>query len=175
MMSVFPPLIPNTFMISFLLSKTFLQANHNFIVVATNIAVHCHPNSLLQRITTIPSSSLRMPGKPMASGSFKSVYKATWDRPGQQPLEVAVLVLRQGGSFAEEIEIFERLGQHPHLVKLLAVSSRPPAGNICIVCEFAPKGSLDCLLQELAEKGENSANTVLLTAALQVCMPLQFC
>jgi serine/threonine protein kinase len=139
-----------------------------FIVVATN------PNSLLQAITTIPFSELKMSGKPMASGSFKSVYKATWARPGH-PVEVAVLVLRQGGSLAEEIEIFERLGQHPHLVKLLAVSSRPPSGDICMVCEFAQKGSLDCVLQELAEKGENNANTVLLTAALQVCMQLLFC
>ncbi len=111
-----------------------------------------------------------MSGIPLACGSFKSVYKATWSRPGRTDvLEVAVLVLRpKGGCAAEEIKIFECLGQHPHLVKLLAVSLRPPEGDMCMVCEFAQRGSLDCVLQELAEKEEHPAHVVLLTAALQV-------
>jgi serine/threonine protein kinase len=127
-------------------------------------------NIPLQGIRTIPFSELTVSGVPLASGSFKSVYKATWSRPGSaHALQVAVLVLRHGGgSFAEEIRIIELLGQHQHLVKLLAVSMKPPTGDMCMVCEFAQRGSFDCVLQELAEKEECAANAVLLTAALQV-------
>jgi hypothetical protein len=117
--------------------------------------------------------------RPLASGSFKSVYKATWAAGGSaQPQQVAVLVLRQaqggGGSMADEIKIFELLGRHPHLVKLLALSNRPPAGDVCMVLEFAQRGSLDCVLQDLAERrdqgGDPPTHAVLLTAAAQVCM-----
>ena len=112
-----------------------------------------------------------MEGRPLASGSFKSVYKATWTRKAVgDSQQVAVLVLRQGGSAAGEISIFERLGRHPHLVKLLAVSTWPPAGDMCMVLEFAQRGSLDGVLQQLTDEGQSATHAVLLTAAGQVCV-----
>jgi hypothetical protein len=80
--------------------------------------------------------------------------------------KVAVLVLRQGGSAALEINIFERLGRHTHLVKLLAVTRMPPAGYHCMIQELAQRGSLDQVLQE--QEAEQASNAVLLTAACQV-------
>ncbi len=125
--------------------------------------MHCVPQS----IPTISFDQLRVESRPLASGSFKSVYKAVWARDKQQ---VAVLVLRQGASAASEINMFERLGRHPHLVKLLAVCARPPAGDMCMVLEFAQRGSLDGVLQQLSDEGESGTHGVLLTAAGQVCI-----
>ncbi len=69
-----------------------------------------------------------------------------------------------------EVKIFERLGRHPHLVKLLAVSTMSPNGNQCMVLELAQRGSLDSVLQELHQDGrEKPSHSVLLTAACQVC------
>ena len=119
-------------------------------------------------IATIAFSSLEVSERPLASGSYKSVYKATW-----RDTTVAVLTLRQGGSAAAEISMFERLGRHPHLVKLLAVTNRPPEGDMCMVLEFAQRGSLDVVQQEAAERGDNATHAVLLTAAGQVCLRIQ--
>ena len=119
---------------------------------------------------TIAFTDLVVEDRPLASGAFKSVYKASWARPGEgDAQQVAVLVLRQGGSAASEIKVFEKLGRHPHLVKLLAVSARPPAGDMCMVLEFAQRGSLDGVLNELSNNGESPTHAVLLTAASQVC------
>ena len=102
----------------------------------------------------------------MASGSFKSVYSATWKANGQA---VAVLVLRGGADLTREIGIFEHLGNHPHLVKLLAVCTKPPSGEHCMVLEFAQRGSLDGVLQEIEEDETGKASDcVLLTVAGQV-------
>ncbi len=134
---------------------------------------------LLPAESSIPSINLQelvIEDKPLASGSFKSVYKAKWTAAGStEAIQVAVLTLRQGASAALEINIFERLGRHPHLVKLLAVSRIPPAGNMCMVLELALRGSLDNVLQELAEQGstEQPSNAVLLTAACQVCEAME--
>ena len=124
----------------------------------------------LQGVRTIAFTDLVVEDRPLASGAFKSVYKASWARSGEgDAQQVAVLVLRQGGSAASEIKIFEKLGRHPHLVKLLAVSARPPAGDMCMVLEFAQRGSLDGVLNELSNNGESPTHAVLLTAASQVC------
>ncbi len=125
---------------------------------------------IVQGIPRINFKELVLEDRPLASGSFKTVYKARWASPGRDAQSVAVLVLRQGGSASVEVKIFERLGRHPHLVKLLAVSTMPPAGNQCMVLELAQRGSLDSVLQELDQDGgEQPSNSVLLTAACQVC------
>ena len=49
--------------------------------------------------------------------------------------------------------MFVKLGRHPHLTALLGVTS-DPAGATCMLVEFAPCGSLDMLLGEMAERGE---------------------
>jgi hypothetical protein len=130
--------------------------------------MHIH----FQNIPSISYSELEVEERPLAAGSFKSVYRAKWvpSSGSKDEQQVAVLVLRQGGSAALEIKIFERLGRHPHLVKLLAVTRKPPAGNHCMVLELAQRGSLDCVLQELARGGaaELPSHAVLLTAACQV-------
>jgi serine/threonine protein kinase len=100
----------------------------------------------------------------MASGSFKSVYKATW-----KSKKVAVLVLRGGTDPAQEIGMFERIGRHPHLVKLLGVCIKPQSRENCMVMEFAERGSLDSVLHEIEEqRSDRPSNSVLLTAASQV-------
>ncbi len=119
-------------------------------------------------IPTINFSDLVVEEKPMAHGSFKSVYKGMWTRDGVSKAQrVAVLLLR-GGDAASEIGIFERLGRHPNLVKLLAVAEKPPAREPCMVLEFAPMGSLDNVLQDLQDLNQPATNNVLLTAAGQV-------
>ena len=53
-----------------------------------------------QSVPTISFGELKVESRPLASGSFKSVYKAVWARDEQQ---VAVLVLRHGASAAGEV------------------------------------------------------------------------
>ena len=88
---------------------------------------------------------------------------------------VAVLVFRHSGEATKEMQIFERLGRHPHLAQLLAFSRRPPTEELCMVMEFAQRGSLDRVLQQNEmDGGEPVSNGVLLTVALQVmsvCIP----
>ena len=132
------------------------------------------PAASSSSIPTIHFGELVVEDMPMASGSFKSVYKATWARDGGRgEQQVAVLVLRQGGSAVGEIQIFERLGLHPHLVKLLGLSAKPPTGDLCMVLEFARRGSLDCVLSELADQQQSATHSVLLTAATQVCEAME--
>jgi serine/threonine protein kinase len=120
-----------------------------------------------QSIPSINFEELKVESAPLTSGSFKSVYKAVWTPAGTQDVQqVAVLVLRQGSSAALEIKIFKKLGRHPHLVKLLAVTRMPPSNNHCMVLELAQRGSLDCVLQEEPVK---ASHAVLLTVACQVC------
>jgi hypothetical protein len=146
--------------------------------IHTYIHTYMHAFMHAQGIPRIPFSALAVEDSALAAGSFKTVYRATWrgdgdgdgDGSGVAPesRQVAVLVLRHG-SAVQEISVFERLGRHPHLVKLLAVSSQPPGNDVCMVLEFAQRGSLDCVLQELEEQDDVPSNAVLLTAAGQVC------
>jgi len=70
---------------------------------------------------------------------------------------------------ASEVKIFERLGRHPHICKLLALTKKPPANQECMVMEFAERGSLDVVLQDMDTEGSQSPSTaVLMTAASQV-------
>jgi serine/threonine protein kinase len=57
---------------------------------------------------------------------------------------VALLKLRgaRGGSaeFAREIQVFVKLGRHPHLATLLGVTTHPD-GSMCMLVEYALRGS----------------------------------
>ena len=67
-----------------------------------------------------------------------------------------------------EAAVFERLGRHPRLTRLLGTST-DPEGRSVLVTEFAALGSLDRVLESLDEEGIEPSNTVLLQCALQVC------
>ena len=69
---------------------------------------------------------------------------------------------------AREIEVFETLGCHPHLTKLLAVSTNP-SGCQCLITEYAALGSLDHVLHEYADRHQHISDLVLLTACMQIC------
>ena len=115
---------------------------------------------------------LDIEGDPMAGGSCKDVYRARLRRDiacvGQAGLEVAVIAFRQGAStLAAEHKVFRKLGRHPHLTRLLAVTRSDEGEVMSLVTEFAKMGSLDEVLGKLEERGECATVSVLLTAAMQ--------
>ena len=108
----------------------------------------------------------------MAGGSFKDVYKARLRRDvakvGKEGLEVAVIHFRHGVStLAAELEVFRKLGRHPNLTRLLAVTRRDDGAVMSLVTEFAAMGSLDDVLARLEERDERATTDVLLEAAMQ--------
>mmetsp|Transcript_18709 Transcript_18709/g.61423 ORF Transcript_18709/g.61423 Transcript_18709/m.61423 type:complete len:861 (-) Transcript_18709:92-2674(-) len=111
----------------------------------------------------------------VGSGSFKLVYKARWLQSQRESQVVAILRIRGSGSFGnneefeKELQIFQQLGRHPNLLRLLAVTIDPASGDSCLVTEFAPKGSLDIMLSEFAEKQEAVSLLVQLQVAKQIC------
>ena len=108
-------------------------------------------------------------GHEIGNGAFKKVFKATWSREGKEAINVAILVLRQGDcDISQEIKVFEILGRHPNLTRLMA-TTRNAEGSTCLVSEFAPWGSLDNTVGEFVGKGTRLEDTVLLTVAMQVC------
>jgi hypothetical protein len=110
----------------------------------------------------------------ISQGSFKSVYRAVWrggerNRQGEErDLTVALLVLRNGGGMAGEIDVFETLGCHPHLTRLLAITT-DLSGRQCLITEYASRGSLDQVIQALADQQRVVSDMVLLTACMQIC------
>ena len=108
--------------------------------------------------------------KPLAHGSFKSVYKATWST--QKNRWVVILAIRNTSNanlsdLQNEIEVFSVLGKHRHLAELLATTTHP-SGDKCMVMEFAEQGSLDNVLTSAVENDIVPGNQVLLTIAVQV-------
>ncbi|KAJ1472557.1 hypothetical protein T484DRAFT_1914522 [Baffinella frigidus] len=90
-------------------------------------------------------SMLDVEADAIAAGSFKSVFRAAWRREGGgAPVTVAVLKLRGplggGAEFAREIQVFVKLGRHPHLATLLGVTTHPD-GAMCMLVEYALRGS----------------------------------
>ena len=109
--------------------------------------------------------------KPLAHGSFKSVYKATWSK--EKNRWVVILVIRNTSSanlvdLQNEIEVFSVLGKHRHLAELLATTTHPQSGDQCMVMEFAEQGSLDNVLVSAVEHDIVVSDQVLLTIAVQV-------
>ena len=123
-------------------------------------------------VITIPAADLDQPVNPMAGGSLKDVFRARLRRDvaevGRAGLEVAVIHFRHGiGTLAAELEIFRKLGRHPNLTRLLAVTRRDDGAVTSLVTEFAPLGSLDDVLAKIEERDERATTDVLFAAAMQ--------
>jgi tRNA A-37 threonylcarbamoyl transferase component Bud32 len=130
------------------------------------------PPELNEDVTVphIQHSELAVENKALATGSFKSVYRARWMKKAR---DVAVLVLRNSDQAAlsdmkNEIRIFGTLGKHKHLAVLLATCTQPQSQDKCMVMEFAPLGSLDHVLRKAEEDGVDVSNLVKTTVAMQV-------
>jgi hypothetical protein len=118
----------------------------------------------------IPYSELAVESTALAAGSFKSVYKARWEKKGRN---VALLVLRNSNQAAlsdmeNEIRMFGTLGKHKHLAELLATCTQAQSEDKCMVMEFAPLGSLDHVLSKADEDGVDIGNLVKMTVGMQV-------
>ena len=115
----------------------------------------------LQRVQHIEWSELQL-GREVVGGAFKTVHRARWRNS-----DVAVLRLRSG-DIATEAAVFERLGRHRHLTRLLGMS-RDPSGAQVLVTEFASRGSLFSVLEDLADGGQQLSVAALVRIAIQVC------
>ena len=118
----------------------------------------------------IQFSDLAVDDRPLAAGSFKTVWKARWK---QKNLIVALLVLRNSSSASlsdmqNEIRMFITLGKHRHLTELLATCAQPQSGDKCMVMEFAQHGSLDHVLMKIDEDGRDVINLVSIAMSEQV-------
>jgi len=118
----------------------------------------------------IPYSELAVESNALAAGSFKTVYKARWEKKGRN---VALLVLRNSNQAAlsnmeNEIRMFGTLGKHKHLAELLATCTQAQSEDKCMVMEFAPLGSLDHVLSKADEDGAEIGNLVKITVGMQV-------
>jgi tRNA A-37 threonylcarbamoyl transferase component Bud32 len=118
----------------------------------------------------IPYSELAVESNALTAGSFKSVYKARWEKKG---LNVALLVLRHSNQATlsdmdNEIRMFGTLGKHKHLAELLATCTHAESEEKCMVMEFAPLGSLDHVLSKADEDVVDISNLVKITIGMQV-------
>jgi len=91
-------------------------------------------------------ADIEMGGRPIAAGSFKTVYKGSlrMHAPGvvSQTVTVAVLKMRRGDC-STEARMFLKLGRHPRLV--LFFGQCVDGDDQLMVTEFAERGSLsDC-------------------------------
>eukprot|EP00960_Hanusia_phi_P052691 761587-Hanusia_phi.AAC.1 len=109
------------------------------------------------------------------AGSFKLVYKATYNHPQSGATAVAMLRVRGSGSqgargeVLQEIRFFEELGRHDNLLELRGITVEPGSGDYCLVTEYAPKGSLDQVLSQAHDEASTCSHLVLLEAAMQIC------
>jgi hypothetical protein len=118
----------------------------------------------------VPYSELAVESTALAAGSFKSVYKARWEKKGRN---VALLVLRNSNQAAlsdmeNEIRMFGTLGKHKHVAELLATCTQAQSEDKCMVMEFAPLGSLDHVLSKAHQDGVDIGNLVKITVGMQV-------
>ncbi|EKX33763.1 hypothetical protein GUITHDRAFT_48392, partial [Guillardia theta CCMP2712] len=108
------------------------------------------------------------------SGSFKSVYRATWNRSNGDTSSVAVLQIKGSGSylrdaFQQELNVTCELGLHPNLLRLLAITKEPASGDYCLVTEFACHGSLKSMLLKLWESRNTISALHKILIARQIC------
>eukprot|EP00471_Norrisiella_sphaerica_P012273 CAMPEP_0184496234 /NCGR_PEP_ID=MMETSP0113_2-20130426/33405_1 /TAXON_ID=91329 /ORGANISM="Norrisiella sphaerica, Strain BC52" /LENGTH=367 /DNA_ID=CAMNT_0026882765 /DNA_START=86 /DNA_END=1185 /DNA_ORIENTATION=+ len=104
-------------------------------------------------------------GDQVSGGGFSVVYKAEW-------MSVTVAVKRIFDpkitkeliqEFQNEVSMLSKL-RHPNIVQILATVSTPP--NLCIVCEWMPRGSLHHVLHaSKVEISRSRAKSVALQAA----------
>lgn len=111
-------------------------------------------------------------GKELGSGEFGAVYRGTWTRRGQPPVEVAVKTLRQealgrSDEFLREANLMSRL-KHPHVVNLLGVCLSQP---LMIVQELVPLGAL---VDYLPKHRGTLTNEDLRLFAVQIAIGMNF-
>jgi hypothetical protein len=137
-----------------------------------------------QRIVAIAYEDLVLGDKAVSSSPYKLVFRGQCAAlrkklaaSGSDNAYVAVIVHKANAhqpvptpsSLLTNIKACERVGYHAHIAPLLAVCVRPPDGDCCLVMEYAAKGSLDRVLQDLAlDGGKTATSEVLLTVAAQV-------
>ncbi|EKX41433.1 hypothetical protein GUITHDRAFT_42446, partial [Guillardia theta CCMP2712] len=111
----------------------------------------------------------------IGSGSFKLVYKASWKHTKGNNTAVAILRIPDSASsgkkedFEQELKILIHLGNHPNLLRLYGITLEPASKDYCLVTAFAPEGSLDNVLMNLAEKNQEMSLLAQLCAASQIC------
>jgi hypothetical protein len=128
----------------------------------------------------------------IGSGSYKTVSRAVWrhaqleGRQGDDRgvsdrdwsagdgghVAVAICVPRKEDGISREAAVFERLGRHPHLTQLLALTINHQ-NMTSLVTEFAPLGGLDGLVNGYAERGVRVGDDVWITVSMQVCLGMQ--
>ena len=134
-------------------------------VRALPISISCNsnfqPREQVPAIAAILWDELELKEQ-IAAGAFKAVHRAIF-----RGMEVAVLQLRRG-DITTEAAVFDRLGKHRHLTRLLGIA-RNPEGRQALVTEFAPHGALSKVLLALEERGRRASDVVLVRIAMQVC------
>eukprot|EP00960_Hanusia_phi_P039119 753770-Hanusia_phi.AAC.3 len=109
------------------------------------------------------------------AGSYKLVYRATYNHPKAGATAVALLQIRESGSQVtmqkalQEIKVFHELGLHDNLLRLCGLTVEPEVGDICLVTEYAPRGSLDQVLSTAHDNNVICSPLVQLAAAAQIC------
>uniref|UniRef100_A0A061RC01 Proto-oncogene tyrosine-protein kinase ROS n=1 Tax=Tetraselmis sp. GSL018 TaxID=582737 RepID=A0A061RC01_9CHLO len=113
-------------------------------------------------------AELQLQEPPIAVGSAKTVHRAKWHCD-----DVAVLTVHGGGSDYVQPAELQSLSEHPGLTRVRHIC-KSPEGNVVIVTEFAPMGSLDKVLRDLrGEKGRTISNQTLVQCAIQVCAGME--
>ena len=88
-------------------------------------------------------ADIELEGRPLAMGSFKTVFRGTLRQVSQdgshRKIEVAVLQMRRGDC-TTEARIFLELGRHPQLVRFIGQCVE--GEDHILLTEFAPLGSL---------------------------------
>lgn len=115
----------------------------------------------------LPFAELSIGSTVLGTGSYKTV-RAGWFR-GQQ---VAVCMLRDGGSAAVEAAAMRATGRHPRVLGLVG-ATQDDDGMHYLVTELAAHGSLADSLANLAPHTAFVSPIVLLKLALQVCEGMQ--
>jgi serine/threonine protein kinase len=129
-----------------------------------------HDKEAEATVPHIQYSELAVESNALAASSFKSVYKARWEKKGRN---VALLVLCHSNQatlsdMENEIRMFGTLGKHKHLAELLATCTQARSEKKCMVMEFAALGSLDHVLSKADEDGVDISNLVKITIGMQV-------
>ncbi len=119
----------------------------------------------------------------IATGSYKTVYKAVWRDPitadgllnasDGRNQTVAICVLRNEAHISQEAWVFDELGRHEHLTQLLALTVNNQ-NLTCLVTEYAPRGGLDEVVIYCQENNLSVANEVLITICMQTSLAMQY-
>ncbi len=103
-------------------------------------------------------SSIELQEPPMASGTFKTVYKG-WLKSIDTKIPVAVMKFRKGPC-ATEARMFLKLGRHPRLVRF--VGQCIEGETELLLTELAPLGSLSDAFERIEGKISTSHALVMM-------------